>query len=82
MAAAATFRVWGDTVCSRSQVSKVWLSHSSALSAVHGASTGTCVDISSTSAMTATRSGRIVGSGGAPPVGPQLGYGRTTPSRL
>ena len=66
-------RVCGEAVCARNQVSRVWLSHSSALAACHGAATGTWVDIWSISARTAARSGRMVGSGGAPPVGPPLG---------
>jgi hypothetical protein len=52
------------------QLLSVWLSQSSALCAVHGASTGTSVAIWSSSATTAVSSGRISGSGGALPVGP------------
>jgi hypothetical protein len=52
------------------QVSSVWPSQSAALAAVHGASTGTVFDISSSWVTTVARSGRMTGSGGAVPVGP------------
>ena len=51
-------------------VSSVWPSHAAACGAFHGASTGTEVDIESSFETTVARSSRIVGSGGALPVGP------------
>ena len=68
-AAEATSRVCAMVVLARSQESSVWLSHSAAESASHGASTGTEVDIWSMSVVTASRSGRIVGSGGVSGLG-------------
>jgi hypothetical protein len=53
----------------RTHDSSVWLSYSAALAAVHGASTGTSFDSSSSCATTLTRSGVISGSSGALPVG-------------
>jgi hypothetical protein len=50
-----------------SHVSSVWLSHSAALGAVHGASTGTCVDIWSSCATASAASGAT--AAGAAPVG-------------
>ena len=52
------------------QLCRVWPSQAVALAAVHGALTGTCVDIWSSCWTTSTSSGAIVGSGGAVPVGP------------
>jgi hypothetical protein len=44
------------------------VSHSRAFSAVQGASTGTCFDISSMRVCSCAASGRISGSGGIVPV--------------
>ena len=51
--------------------SSVWPSQSAAEAASQGASIGTSFDISFMRVTTVARSGRIVGSGGAVPVGPE-----------
>ena len=67
-------------VCSRSQVSSVWRSHSSACGEVQGASTGKPSAILSSWVTASTMSGATTGSAGAVPSGLSLGNSSRLPS--